>query len=176
MPELAQYRRGSTKGFTLVELIVVIVILAIILAIAVPALIGYIDRARDVQRQAEARNVGQAIVSMFILEGVDLNSASQSSFYSSGDFQFGAPDRLATVAELAGVPLSDIGFPVSAGQWRPLGSSNPEIVIHLTNNPNPNIKQPGQTRLWDTKTAEESSTIFLCILVGETGYYRIQLK
>ena len=33
----------ENKGFTLVELIVVIVILAILAAILVPALLGYID-------------------------------------------------------------------------------------------------------------------------------------
>lgn len=37
----------NDKGFTLVELIVVLVILAILAAILVPALLGYIDRARS---------------------------------------------------------------------------------------------------------------------------------
>jgi len=39
----------NNKGFTLVELIVVLVILAILAAILVPALLGYIDRARGQQ-------------------------------------------------------------------------------------------------------------------------------
>ena len=41
------------KGFTLVELIVVLVILAILAALLVPALTGYIDKAN--REQADCR-------------------------------------------------------------------------------------------------------------------------
>ena len=37
----------NKQGFTLVELIVVLVILAILAALLVPALTGYIDRAKE---------------------------------------------------------------------------------------------------------------------------------
>lgn len=47
--------RKCNKGFTLVELIVVLVILAILAAILVPALLGYIDRAKDQQYVIQAR-------------------------------------------------------------------------------------------------------------------------
>lgn len=47
---------NDNKGFTLVELIVVLVILAILAAILVPALLGYIDSARDKQYMLNARN------------------------------------------------------------------------------------------------------------------------
>ena len=36
------------KGFTLVELIVVLVILAILAALLIPALTGYIDKAKNI--------------------------------------------------------------------------------------------------------------------------------
>ena len=39
--------KKNNKGFTLVELIVVLVILAILAAILVPTLLGYIERARS---------------------------------------------------------------------------------------------------------------------------------
>ncbi|MCR4902796.1 MAG: prepilin-type N-terminal cleavage/methylation domain-containing protein [Butyrivibrio sp.] len=41
--------RKDKKGFTLVELIVVLVILAILMAVLIPALLGWIDKARNSQ-------------------------------------------------------------------------------------------------------------------------------
>jgi prepilin-type N-terminal cleavage/methylation domain-containing protein len=51
----------NEKGFTLVEVIVVLIILGILAAIAVPALTGYIDKARDRMQAAEARDVAIAM-------------------------------------------------------------------------------------------------------------------
>lgn len=48
------------KGFTLVELIVVLVILAILAALLVPALTGYIDKANQEKVIAECRSVVMA--------------------------------------------------------------------------------------------------------------------
>lgn len=47
--------KENKKGFTLVELIVVLVILAILAALLVPALTGYIDRAKKKSIIAETR-------------------------------------------------------------------------------------------------------------------------
>lgn len=52
----AKKARENKKGFTLVELIVVLVILAILAAILVPALIGWIDKAKEKQIILNARN------------------------------------------------------------------------------------------------------------------------
>ncbi len=51
----AKEKRGSKKGFTLVELIVVLVILAILMAILVPSLVKWIDKAKDKQILIDAR-------------------------------------------------------------------------------------------------------------------------
>ena len=52
--------KNNKKGFTLVELIVVLVILAILAALLIPALTGYIDKAKRKSIVAETRQVVMA--------------------------------------------------------------------------------------------------------------------
>ena len=47
----------NMKGFTLIEIIVVLVILGILAAIAVPAVMGYIDDAKESKYVAEAHSI-----------------------------------------------------------------------------------------------------------------------
>ena len=54
-------KKNSKRGFTLVELIVVLVILAILAALLIPALTGYIDKTRKSQVVAETRMLMQAV-------------------------------------------------------------------------------------------------------------------
>ena len=60
MIALQQKRHSKKGGFTLVELIVVLVILAILAALLIPALTGYIDKAKQKQIIAETRQVVMA--------------------------------------------------------------------------------------------------------------------
>ena len=53
-------RNNHKRGFTLVELIVVLVILAVLAALLVPSLTGYIDKARKKAVITEARDVWTA--------------------------------------------------------------------------------------------------------------------
>lgn len=49
-------KRMKRAGFTLIELIVVLAILAVLAGIAVPSMVGWVDRARESQVLLEARN------------------------------------------------------------------------------------------------------------------------
>ena len=64
MIALQQKRRSKKGGFTLVELIVVLVILAILAALLIPALTGYIDRAKEKKVIAETRMAVMAVQTM----------------------------------------------------------------------------------------------------------------
>lgn len=61
MIALQQKRRSKKGGFTLVELIVVLVILAILAALLIPALTGYINKAKEKKVIAETRMAVMAV-------------------------------------------------------------------------------------------------------------------
>lgn len=77
-------KRKKDKGFTLVELIVVLVILAILAAILVPALLGYIDRAKEKQYVLNAKSALTATQAEF------------SSMYGEGEEEITADDFFGT--------------------------------------------------------------------------------
>ena len=76
--------KNKKKGFTLVELIVVLAILAILAAMLVPALTGYIDKANEKKILATARQyyvaaqtvVSEAYANNDKLQGISILSGS----------------------------------------------------------------------------------------------------
>ena len=74
-------KKMNNKGFTLVELIVVLVILAILAAILVPTLMGYIDKAKQEKDFSTAQSVRVAVQSTL----AELYSKSDNPNKVSGD-------------------------------------------------------------------------------------------
>ena len=92
---LNKLKKNNKKGFTLVELIVVLVILAILAALLIPALTGYIDKARDKQIIAETR---QAVMAAQTLadEWYATNEAGDEVEFGSGkDIELTRVEKLA---------------------------------------------------------------------------------
>ena len=54
-------RAQNSKGFSLIELMITLVVIAIIVAIAIPNLIGAIDRGRQKRTLANLRSIGTAV-------------------------------------------------------------------------------------------------------------------
>ncbi|MDR0817466.1 MAG: prepilin-type N-terminal cleavage/methylation domain-containing protein [Clostridiales Family XIII bacterium] len=68
----------NKAGFTLVEVIVVLVILAILAAIAIPALTGYIDKARIRTSVSNAKAVQTGLQTLIALQYGDGNQTPQA--------------------------------------------------------------------------------------------------
>lgn len=70
------------KGFTLVEIIVVLVILAILAAFTIPAMLGFVENAKAKAYIAEAREVyvaAQATATEIVETGVGLNKTGSGN-------------------------------------------------------------------------------------------------
>jgi len=57
-----RYLRRDRRGFTLIELVVVITILGVLVAIAVPMVGGYVDNAKKKAAKTDAKNIQTAMV------------------------------------------------------------------------------------------------------------------
>lgn len=104
MIALQQKRRSKKGGFTLVELIVVLVILAILAALLIPALTGYIDKAREKQVVAETRQLVMAAQTIYD----EHYGAGMSTTVTNWDTKWN--DDLKNLSEVTTGTISNIAF------------------------------------------------------------------
>lgn len=91
------------KGFTLVEMIVVLVIIAILAAITIPALLKYIDKAREKQITIDARTAYLAAETT-ISEAYAAGRSLTTLEFEDNDLSEGTPSEdEKAAAELAGI-------------------------------------------------------------------------
>lgn len=111
--------KKGRKGFTLVELIVVLVILAILAALLVPALTGYIDKAKEKSVVAEARMILQAV------------QTEVSEIYGTSDWkQIG---KAGTIASADGKPF--ITGNSQGNEWEEKCKSRYKDIVNLAEVP-----------------------------------------
>lgn len=94
------------KGFTLVELIVVLVILAILAALLVPALTGYIDRANNQKVIATTRQVVMAAQTCTS----EAYAQASTGKLTTGALSDGTTPKLSDVVKLAEVSTDGTNY------------------------------------------------------------------
>lgn len=118
--------KSSKKGFTLVELIVVLVILAILAAMLVPALTGYIRRAREEKEYQTASTVYSAAQAV-ITDKYGRDLLGSKTAIAMNDFTIGSGSTAVDeVFELAGVDsnaVTDYSFSFNSSNYVITGGS-----------------------------------------------------
>jgi len=92
MKKLYKYLHQDQRGFTLVELLIVVIILAVISGIAVPSYMALRNRARESATENEMKNIATSL---------ELYNADNESYPLPADY----PDALSTY--MANVPTED---------------------------------------------------------------------
>ena len=122
--------KSTKKGFTLVELIVVLVILAVLAAMLVPALVGYIDKAKK-EKEYQAAATVYAAAQAVITEEYALDTLDTTDTFIEKDEYTNGTGTTATdkVIDLAGLdPNSVDGYCFTYGTNHVIGGAGATAV------------------------------------------------
>ncbi|SDX34215.1 type II secretion system protein [Eubacterium barkeri] len=172
----------KTRGFTLVEIIVVLVILAVIAAFTIPAMLGFVEDARGKAAIAEAREVyvaaqGAATELIGTLDKVPVNDNTNDGAYTQLRKDLGAKIKAYVKGDI----------PFSFGSLK--GNANSNVLdVSLDNG---NFKYPFTDETYlpqkkgcclvliggagETQIGEQVK-VRLVSYVDQTGKYRINIK
>lgn len=94
-------KKMNKKGFTIVELVIVIAVIAILAAVMIPTFGGMIDKANASNALQNAQNAYKNALIEVMADGVVDAEEAAGTVYGDYTFTFGTDGKLATAKETA---------------------------------------------------------------------------
>jgi type IV pilus assembly protein PilA len=115
MRKLQQKIGEGQRGFSLIEILVVILIIGVLAAIALPAFVGQRSKGQDSSAKSAARNLVSAIESFYATNKTYVGAASDDDITKSG--VFGSGDGEADIASSSATGFRIIGRSSSGNRF-----------------------------------------------------------
>lgn len=120
---MKKFKKKNNKGFSLVELIVVIAIMAVLMGVLAPTLIGNIEKSRESKDLQNLDSIRQAVVTAMATEGVyaavvPSGAGATNDFTVSGNTLTGGSGAASITAEFSKIITGDTKMTCAAANGK----------------------------------------------------------